>query len=66
MRINRQVLVIDNWDDFIKNAEQYRDENGIISIEKAAQFELDWRIENREVDEKCYVIYSGREELSDD
>ncbi len=62
MKIKRQVLVINNWDDFIKNAEQHRDENGIIPTEKAAQFKLDWCIENREVDEKCCVIFSGREE----
>lgn len=61
MKTKKQVLVINNWDEFISNAEKYKNKDGVIPLEKAAQFKMDWHIENRIVDEDCCAIFSGRE-----
>lgn len=61
MKIQKQILVINNWNEFISNAKKYKNQDGKIPLEKAAQFKLDWHIENRIVDEHCCAVFSGRE-----
>lgn len=61
MKVTKQILIINNWNEFIANSKKYQNDKEIISLEDASKFKLDWRIESREVDEKCCAIFSGKE-----